>query len=67
MKLPSLYSAGVVVILVVLALAIFGIARLTRTLEPGQRVVSWLVFVLAIIFVFWKLVHMGLLGRTPGE
>ena len=52
-------------ILVALALAVFGMIHLARTLEPGQRVVAWLVFVLAIVFVFWKLVQMGVLGRTP--
>jgi hypothetical protein len=56
----------VLVILVALALAIFGMIQLTREFQPGQRVVAWLVFVLAIVWLFWKLVQMGVLGRATG-
>jgi hypothetical protein len=56
----------VLLILVALGIAVFGTIRLTRTLEPGQRVVAWLVFVLAIVWLFWKLVQMGVLGRASG-
>jgi hypothetical protein len=62
----ALYRARVLVILVVLALAVFGIIHLTRTLEPRQRLITWLIFVLAIVFVFWKLTQMGVLGRAAG-
>ena len=51
-------------IIVAVGLAIFGMFQLARSLEPSQRVVAWLVFVLVIVFVFWKLVHMGLLGNV---
>jgi hypothetical protein len=53
-------------ILVALGLAIFGTIRLTRSLEPGQRAVAWLVFILALVWLFVKLVQMGLLGRATG-
>lgn len=53
-------------ILVELGLAIFGTIRLTRSLEPGQRAVAWLVFILALVWLFVKLVQMGLLGRATG-
>ncbi len=51
-------------ILVALGLAVFGVVRLGRTLEPGQRVVLVLVFVLAVIWVVYTLVDSGILGRT---
>lgn len=53
-------------ILVALALAIFGTIHLTRSLEPGQRAVAWLVFILALVWLFVKLVQMDLLGRATG-
>ena len=53
-------------ILVALVLAVFGTIRLTRTLEPGQRALAWLVFVLAIALLFWKLVQAGILGVATG-
>jgi hypothetical protein len=56
----------VVLILVALALAIFGTVHFTRSLQPGQRAVAWLVFVLAVAWLFWKLVQMGILGRVSG-
>jgi hypothetical protein len=56
----------VLLILVALGIAVFGTIRLTRTLAPGQRVVAWLVLVLAIVWLFWKLVQMGVLGRASG-
>ena len=59
--------ADVLLILVALGLAVFGTIRLTRPLEPGQRAVAWLVFVLAVVWLFGKLVQMGLLGRATGE
>jgi hypothetical protein len=56
----------VLLILVALGLAIFGTIHQTRTLKPGQRAVAWLVFVLAIVWLFWKLMQMGVLGRPTG-
>ena len=58
--------ARVLLILVALGLAIFGTIRATRELEPGQRVVAWLVFIVVILWLFMKLVEMGLLGRATG-
>lgn len=58
------YTARVLLILLALGLAIFGTIHLTRSLEPGQRVVAWIVFVLAIVWLFWKLLQMGVLGRA---
>ena len=54
---------GVVLILVALGLAIFGIVRLGRTLESGQRVVLVLVFVAAVVWLLLKLVQLGYLDR----
>jgi hypothetical protein len=54
----------VVLMLVALGLAVFGVIRLGRTLEPGQRVVLVLVFVLAVVWVVYKLIDSGILGRT---
>jgi hypothetical protein len=54
----------VVLILVALALAIFGVVQIGRTLTPGQRVVLVIVFILGLIcLVFW-LVSAGILGRA---
>lgn len=60
------YSVSVLLILVAFGLAIFGTIRLTRSLEPGERVVAWIVFILAVILFFRQLVHMGILGRATG-
>jgi len=57
----------VVLILVALVFAVFGVIRLTRELEPGQRAVAWAVFVLAIVWLVWTLVQMGVLGRVTGS
>ena len=53
-------------ILVALGLAIFGTIRATRELEPRQRVVAWLVLIVAVVWLFVKLIEMGLLGRATG-
>jgi hypothetical protein len=58
---------AVLLILVALGLAIFGTIRATRSLKPGQRVVAWVVFVLAVIWLCLKLVQLGLLGRGTGS
>ena len=52
-----------VVLLAVLLLAIFGIVRLGRTLEPRQRVVLVIVFICAIAYVLFQLVQLGYLGQ----
>jgi hypothetical protein len=54
------------VILVALGLAVFGVVHFTRDLQPRQRAVAWAVFVLAIVLLFWKLVELGWLGRAAG-
>ena len=52
------------VILVALALAIFGFVQIGRTLTPGQRVVLGVVFILGIgCLVLW-LINAGVLGRV---
>ena len=48
----------------VLGLAVFGVVRLGRTLEPRQRIVLVLVFAFALVWVAYKLVDSGILGRT---
>ena len=54
-------------ILVALALAIFGLVQIGRTLTPGQRVVLVAVFILGTIgLVFW-LVSAGVLGRVTDD
>ena len=53
-------------ILVALALGIAGMIQLTRTLDTGQRVVAWIVFCLAIFWLFWTLVQAGVLGHASG-
>jgi uncharacterized membrane protein len=53
----------VVVLLAVLLLAIFGIVRLGRTLEPRQRVVLVIVFIGVIAYVLFQLVQLGYLGQ----
>ena len=52
-----------VLILVALGLAIFGVVRLGRTLEPRQRVVLVIVFICAIAYVLFQLVQLGYLGQ----
>ena len=54
-------------ILVAFGLAVFGVVRLAQTLEPRQRVVLVLVFILAIVWLILKLVDLGVLGRVTTE
>ena len=54
-------------ILVACGLAVFGVVRLAQTLEPRQRVVLVLVFILAIVWLILKLVDLGVLGRVTTE
>jgi uncharacterized membrane protein YecN with MAPEG domain len=35
-------------------------------MEPRQRAVTWVVFVVGVVWLFVKLVHMGPLGRATG-
>jgi hypothetical protein len=58
------YTAGVLLIVVALGLAVAGTIRLTRSLEPGQRAVAWLVCILAIVWLLFKPIQLGLLGRA---
>ena len=53
-------------ILIALGLAVFGLVRFGRTLEPGQRWVLALVFVLGLIWLGIRLINAGLLGRATG-
>jgi hypothetical protein len=54
----------VLLILVALGLAVFGVVRIGRTLEPRQRIVLVLVFVFVVVWVVYKLIDNGILGRT---
>jgi hypothetical protein len=56
----------VLLILAVLGLAVFGVIRLASTLEPRQRVLLVLVFVLGLIYLIVKLNQLGLVGRHTG-
>jgi hypothetical protein len=51
------------VILVALALAIFGIIRLAQPLEPKQRVVLVMVFICGLAYLTFTLIQWGLLGQ----
>jgi hypothetical protein len=53
----------VLLILVALVLAVIGLVRLGRALEPGQRVVLVLVFIVAVVWLVLKLLQLGILGR----
>ena len=57
-------TSRVLVMLVVLALAIWGVVNLARPLEPKQRVVLVLVFIAALVYLILKLVELGILGRA---
>ena len=56
-------SARVVVIIAVTVLAIFGVVRLGRELEPTQRVVLVIVVIVAIAYALFQLVQLGYLGQ----
>jgi hypothetical protein len=57
----------VLLILMAFGLALFGVVRLGRTLEPRQRVVLVLVFIVVVGWLILKLVELGLLGRFTAE
>jgi hypothetical protein len=54
----------VLLILVILVLAVAGVIRLAQTLEPRQRVVLIVVFLLAMAYAIIKLMQLGILGRA---
>jgi hypothetical protein len=54
----------VLVILVAVGAAIFGMIHLTRILKPRQRAVAWLVFGFAIVWAVVKAVQLGMLGHA---
>jgi hypothetical protein len=54
----------VLLILVALALAVFGMIQLTKTLQPRQRAVAWVVFVVGIVWAILKLVPWGVFGHA---
>lgn len=49
---------------IALGLAVFGLMRFGRTLEPGQRWVLAVVFILGLVWLGFTLVNAGLLGRA---
>ena len=53
--------------LAALGLALFGVIRLSQTLEPRQRVVLVFVFILGVAWVLMQLVRLGILGRVTSE
>ena len=56
--------ARVVIILLALGLTVWGLVRVAKPLEPGQRVVLVVVFIAAVVCLFLKLMQLGLLGRA---
>ena len=52
-----------VIILAAIALSIFGLVRLGRTLEPKQRVVAVVIVIGVIAYVLFQLVQLGYLGQ----
>ena len=54
-------------ILVALVLAVFGLTHIARPLEPKQRVVLVLVFIAGLVWLILKLVQLGMLGRVSRE
>lgn len=63
----QIYTSRVLLILVAFGLAVFGVVRLAQTLEPRQRVVLVLVFIVAIVWLILKLLELGVLGRVTTE
>ena len=53
-------------LLAVVVLAIFGVVRLGRELEPKQRVVLVIVFIVAVAYALFQLVQLGYLGQRSG-
>ena len=51
-------------ILIAFALAVFGVVRLGRSLEPRQRVVLVIVFIIAVVWLILTLVRLGVLGHV---
>ena len=61
------YTPRVILIVIVLVLAVIGVVRLAKTLEPSQRVVLVVVFLLGVVYVASKLMQLGLLGRQTAQ
>lgn len=51
-------------ILIALGLAIFGLVWLGRTLTPGQRIVMVLAFIFGVVWLVLSLINGGVLGRA---
>jgi hypothetical protein len=60
-RLGGVDSPGVLLIL--LALAVFGVIRLAQSLEPKQRIVLILAFVCGLAYLTLTLIEWGLLGQ----
>ena len=56
-------SPGLLLILLALALAVFGVIRLAQSLEPKQRIVLILAFVCGLVYLTLTLIQWGLLGQ----
>jgi hypothetical protein len=56
------YTSRVLLILVALGLAFLERFISRVGWNPGR--VAWLVFILAVVWLFWKLIQMDILGRT---
>ena len=54
-------------ILIAGALAVFGLIRLGKPLEPKQRVVLILVFLAGLAYLILTLMQRGILGRATPE
>jgi hypothetical protein len=59
----GLDSPGVLLILLALALAVFGVSRLAQSLETGQRIVLILAFVCGLAYLTLTLIQWGVLGQ----
>ena len=61
------YTSRVLLILVAFGVAVFGVVRLARPLEPRQRVALVLVCIAGLVLLILKLVQLGMLGRVTPE
>jgi hypothetical protein len=62
-KVGGVDSPGLLLILLALALAVFGVIRLGQSLEPRQRIVLILAFVCGLAWLTLTLIQWGLLGQ----
>ena len=58
------YAPAMLLMLVAVALAIFGLVRLSGTLSPAQRVALVLTFLLGLAWLVLWLIKTGALGRA---